>query len=291
MAACKLASDPDPVDRLKALADIATGAKSLDAALGTTGLAAVAAEMARAAEDHARHFTHPGRARDDAIALFWQVAPAAFADPATFAAAHLDPALTTDRMVAAIKASPTGRDFTAAPLPEPSSAPSPTRRSRSCSPAPTPSPPSPPPSGASRSRPTAGSRTTPPRSSPSSANCTRSRTTTVPEITLIAMARKITRASPTATRPCAPSTPPPTSPPRPRPAARPARNVDAFVDATLRRLAALTAEGRLDAAAAAADTAVDEAEAGLAQLLDAAVRQHLLAFDAEGAARQIVAPR
>jgi hypothetical protein len=46
------------------------------------------------------------------------VAPAAFADPAIFAAAHLDPALTADRMVAAIKASPMGRDFTAAPLPE-----------------------------------------------------------------------------------------------------------------------------------------------------------------------------
>jgi hypothetical protein len=117
VAACKLASDPDPVARLKALADIATGGRALDAALGTTGLAAVAQEMARTAEDHARHFTHPGPARDDAIALFWQVAPAVFADPATFAAAHLDPALTADRMVAAIKASPIGRDFTAAPLP------------------------------------------------------------------------------------------------------------------------------------------------------------------------------
>ena len=50
----------------------------------------------------------------------------------------------------------------------------------------------------------------------------------------------------------------------------------------------LTAEGRLDEAAAAADAAVDQAEAGLSQLLDAAVAQHLLAFDAEGAARQIV---
>jgi hypothetical protein len=118
VAACKLDPDPDPVARLKALADIATGRRSLDAALGTTGLAAVAGEMARTAEDHARHFTHPGPARDDALAIFWQVAPAAFADPATFAAAHLDPALTTDRMVAAIRASPIGRDFTAAPLPE-----------------------------------------------------------------------------------------------------------------------------------------------------------------------------
>ena len=87
------------------------------AALGTTGLA-VLAEMARTAEDHARHFTHPGRARDDAIALFWQVAPLAFADPAALAAADLDPDLTADGMVAAIRASPLGRDFAAAPLPD-----------------------------------------------------------------------------------------------------------------------------------------------------------------------------
>ncbi|MBP7243185.1 tetratricopeptide repeat protein [Amaricoccus sp.] len=118
VAGCKLATGETPVDRLKALADIAAGAKSLDTAFHATGLAAVAAEMARVAAHHAHHVTHPGRARDDAVALFWQVAPAAFADPATFAAAHLDPALTTDRMVAAIKASPHARDFTAAPLPE-----------------------------------------------------------------------------------------------------------------------------------------------------------------------------
>jgi hypothetical protein len=118
VAACKLAAGGPVPDRQATLADIASGAKSLDAALGTAGFAAVAAQMARTAEDHARHFTHPGRARDDALALFWQVAPQAFAVPATFAAAHLDPALTTDRMVAAIKASPLARDFTAAPLPE-----------------------------------------------------------------------------------------------------------------------------------------------------------------------------
>jgi hypothetical protein len=81
----------------------------------STGLAV---EMARAAEDQARHFTHPGRARDDALALFWQVAPAAFADSAAFAAADGDPSLTADRMVAAIRASPLARDFTIAPLPE-----------------------------------------------------------------------------------------------------------------------------------------------------------------------------
>ncbi|MBP7001084.1 tetratricopeptide repeat protein [Amaricoccus sp.] len=118
VAGCKLATGESPVDRLKALADIATGAKSLDMAFRATGLAAVSAGMARVAEDHARRATHPGPARDDAIALFWQVAPAAFADPSVFAAAHLDPALTADRMVAAIKASPHARDFSATPLPE-----------------------------------------------------------------------------------------------------------------------------------------------------------------------------
>ncbi len=53
------------------------------------------------------------------MALFWQVAPIAFADPATFAAAERDPALTAERMVAAIKASPLARDFRETVLAEP----------------------------------------------------------------------------------------------------------------------------------------------------------------------------
>ena len=64
-------------------------------------------------------------------------------------------------------------------------------------------------------------------------------------------------------------------------------NVDAFVDDVLRRLADLTEAGELDAAASAADDAVDQAEAGLTQLIGAAINQHLLAYDAQGAARQI----
>ena len=67
VAACKLASAEGFPDRLEALADIASSGKpldaALDAALDATGLAAVAAEMARVAQDHARHFTHPGRPR------------------------------------------------------------------------------------------------------------------------------------------------------------------------------------------------------------------------------------
>lgn len=118
LAARGLALDPGPVNRVKALADLATNGKALAAVLRDSGLTPLAAEMARQAEEHARHFTHPGPARDDALALFWQVAPEAFADPAVFAAAGLDPARTTEAMVAAIRASPQGRDFTAAPLPE-----------------------------------------------------------------------------------------------------------------------------------------------------------------------------
>lgn len=119
VAACRLASAEPSLDRAQALVDVAAGATSLDALFRTTGLAAVAARMARVAEEHARHFTHPGPARDDAVALFWQVAPAAFADPAVFAAAHLDPELTADRMVAAVEASPHARDFAATPLAAP----------------------------------------------------------------------------------------------------------------------------------------------------------------------------
>jgi hypothetical protein len=98
------------------IASFADFATLLAAGCGRAPDPAALDEMVRAAEDQARHFTHPGRARDDAIALFWQAAPFAFSDPAAFAAA--DPDLTADRMIAAIRASPLARDFTAAPLPE-----------------------------------------------------------------------------------------------------------------------------------------------------------------------------
>lgn len=104
------------------ISDFASFADALVAACYPSGrggeIAAIAAEMARRGEDHALYFTHPGRARDDAIALFWQAAPSAFADPAAFAAGYSDPALTTDRMVAAIRAGPLARDFFASSLPE-----------------------------------------------------------------------------------------------------------------------------------------------------------------------------
>jgi hypothetical protein len=109
VAAGRLAGDPDILNRGEALAELAANPRALAAVLRDTGLAALAKEMARQAEEIAVHFTHPGRARDDAIALFWQVAPAAFADPDT---AVLDPDAATDRMLAAIKAAH-ARDLTA----------------------------------------------------------------------------------------------------------------------------------------------------------------------------------
>ncbi len=106
VAGCRLGPGADP-------SAIAAAARSLPSAL-----AATAAEIARAAEDHALHFTHPGRARDDAIAVFFQVAPAALADPAVFAA-PVDPERTAERMIRAIHASPLGRDFRETILAEP----------------------------------------------------------------------------------------------------------------------------------------------------------------------------
>jgi hypothetical protein len=119
LAAQKLATDPNPLNRLEALADLATNGKALAAALRDSGLTPLAAEMTRRAEDHALHFTHPGPARDDAIAVFWQVAPAAFGAPDAFTAGDLDPERITSAMVAAIRASPQAGDFAATTLAEP----------------------------------------------------------------------------------------------------------------------------------------------------------------------------
>ena len=82
-------------------------------ASGHAGSQADVRQMALSAQSYALHFTHPGRARDDALALFWQVAPWALAGAGT-----AFPRTIPDRMVAAVKASPLGRDFAAAPLPE-----------------------------------------------------------------------------------------------------------------------------------------------------------------------------
>jgi hypothetical protein len=110
VAAGKLAADSAILNWRQALADLAADPGALAAALRDAGLTPLAHEMARQAEEVALHFTHPGRARDDAIAVFWQVAPAAFD-----AGAALDP----DRMVAAIRSSPHAGDFAATVLAEP----------------------------------------------------------------------------------------------------------------------------------------------------------------------------
>jgi len=86
LAAQKLAHDPNPLNRVKALADLASNGKSLAAALRDTGLTPLAQEMARRAEEAAQAFTHDGPARDDAKLIFEQVAPEAFGDLAAFAA-------------------------------------------------------------------------------------------------------------------------------------------------------------------------------------------------------------
>jgi hypothetical protein len=93
------------------------GAPDLAARARALAATPAAAEMARRAEEIARHFTHPGRARDDAIALFFQAAPFAFADPAVVAGG--DPAAVAERLIAAVRASGLGPDFRRTVLAEP----------------------------------------------------------------------------------------------------------------------------------------------------------------------------
>jgi tetratricopeptide (TPR) repeat protein len=111
LAARKFATDPDPLNRMKALADLAKDGKALTAAIKGAGLSPLAAEMAKRAKALDRHLTHEGWAKDDAKAIFLQVAPLALADPNHLAAAALDPEAATEAMVAAILASDHTRDF------------------------------------------------------------------------------------------------------------------------------------------------------------------------------------
>ena len=111
LAARKLATDPDPLNRINTLADLAKDGKTLAAAVRGAGLDRLSAEMAKRAAALDRHLTHEGWAKSDAKAIFWQVAPTALADPAHLAAAALDPKTATNSMVAAILASDHARDF------------------------------------------------------------------------------------------------------------------------------------------------------------------------------------
>lgn len=294
IAARKLGTDPVSLDGVKALADLAENGKTLAAALRDAGLAPLARDMALAAAQ-AERMTHPGPALEDAKAIFWQVAPEAFADRSIFAAEALDAAAVTEAMVRAIKASEQKKDFEAHPLAEPyfrevarltlgrmlddtdyiaSITPALWREALARQ-------------GVMLLEVKAVKDDTDEILS-LVRELHRIRETTVPEDTLIAMARKIRprvsslgealreldRAADLAAETLAQGVA--------------GGNVDDFVDAVLRRLADLTARGLLDEAAAEADAAADRAEAGLVLLLNAAVRQHLQAADAEGAARQIV---
>lgn len=293
LAARKLVADPDPFNKGEALVALAQDGGALKRLMGERGLTPLARKMACAAEE-AEAMTHPGYAIDDAKAIFWQVAPEAFADPAIFAGANLDPAAITNAMVARIKASPHRRDFEERELNQ-------AYFCRVCH--------------LTLGRMLADAAfvdsITPDlwRESLTRQGVQLEQTreikhdtseilslvrelhavkqTTVPEDTLIAMARKIhprisnreealrelDRAADLAADAIA--------------RGEQGSNVDAFVDGVLRRVAELTREGRLDEAAQDSDDAVDQAEAGFIQLLDASISQHRLASDAKGAARQI----
>jgi tetratricopeptide (TPR) repeat protein len=294
VAARKLATTAEPTEWLKALADLASNGAKLKAVLADRGLSPLATEMTRVAEETERHFTHPGHARDDAVALFWQAAPEAFADPALFVRNDLDAAAITDGMIAAVRRSSLARNFFVTSLPEQffrqvagrtlekmlasaayldSITPDLWRESLQRQ-------------GIALGRIEAVKEDTG-EILALVRDLHAIRQTTVPQDTLIAMARKINskiadrdealRALDAAADLAAEAIA----------RGEAGSDVDDYVDQVLRRLGQLTAEGRLDEAARAADEAVAQHTAGLSQLLDAAIRQHLLASDAESAARQI----
>ncbi len=294
LAARKLATDGDALNRGKALADLAQNAKALNAALRGAGLAPLAAAMETRAKYIDAFLTHEGQAKDDARLIFWLAAPHALADPALMTGDALDPDATAATMIAAIRQSPVAHDFDRTAFAESyfrqvisgtlkemfanaafidSVTPDLWRETLRAQ-------------GITLETIAAvKDDTTEILALVRELHAVKQ--TTVHEDTLIAMARKI----------------------RPRVANREealreleraadiaaeemergqaGSNVDTFVDGVLHRLAEMTEAGQLDAAATAADDAVDRAEAGLTQLLNAAINQHLLAYDAEGAARQI----
>ncbi len=118
LAARKLATEADPLNRMRALADLAKDGRALAAALRDSGLSPLAAEMERRAREADAAFAHDGPAKEDARAMFWQVAPEALGDGAVLAGAGLEAAAATEAMVAAIRGSAAGRDFARTALAE-----------------------------------------------------------------------------------------------------------------------------------------------------------------------------
>lgn len=117
VAGQKLAMDPNPVNQVKALADLASGVNLLAAVLAGAGLTPLAKEMeARARDADAAFARDPGA--NDARAIFWQVVAVALTDPMVMTAGALDADAVTDGMIRIIDASPHGLDFAKTPMAE-----------------------------------------------------------------------------------------------------------------------------------------------------------------------------
>lgn len=302
LAAQKLATDRGIADRARALADLVQNGKALASVLYSTGLTPVARKMEQAATAADAAFAHEGRVLDDARAIFWQVAPIAISNPDALIEGNLNPDLIIERMVSAIHASEDGPDFRGAALAE--------RYFRAIT------------------KPALVAmldkadfiatisvelwrrmlldhgvqikllnviRDAVAEIKDSNAELLvlvrdlhQTNETRVHQDTLIAIARKIcphVRDKAEALQAleaaidiaC-----------KVQEQGEVGSDVDAVVDAVLRHLAELTVQGRLDEAVAEADAAVAKAQIGLYQLIEAAINQHLLAFDAEGVARQLI---
>lgn len=290
LAARKLGTDPDPLNRAKALADLAQNGAKLSRVLRGADLTALAAEMKEQAEQADRAFAHDGPNKDDARLIFWQVAPVALADDGVFASGDLTAGPVVEAMITAIHDSGHKTDFSRTGLAAPyfravmtpalakmldsagfvdSIRPALWRRLLTDS-------------GVQIERLTAIQEDTAQTREITDEilslvkELRETKATTVPQATLIAIARKT----------------------RPRVANRDealaeldraadiaadleargaaGSNVDALVDAVLKELAALSREGRLSDAASLAQDKLAAAKAGVAQLREAAIDTLLL---------------
>ncbi|MBM7070147.1 hypothetical protein [Actibacterium sp. 188UL27-1] len=116
VATRKILTEEDPLNRFKAMTDLATNAKSLKGALNDRKMTKLATMLEKTAQNADAAFAHAGPNKTNAQRIFWQVVPIAIEDPKILVDADLSYLAATDAMVAKIKVEDTAEDFTREPL-------------------------------------------------------------------------------------------------------------------------------------------------------------------------------
>ncbi|TRD22603.1 hypothetical protein [Palleronia caenipelagi] len=98
IAACKAASDPGAAASPEALCNVIVDRDTPRSRM--KGAEPLVWSLTAAAEDADRALGHASQWRDDAKALFWQLAPQVLSRPDLLTGSQLDPAKTCDAMIA-----------------------------------------------------------------------------------------------------------------------------------------------------------------------------------------------